>query len=206
MKRIFDLVVSFTAIVLLLPIFLIISILIVTTSRGGAFYLQTRVGRNGKHFRIIKFRTMYKDSDRKGLLTVGKRDPRVTPVGYFLRKTKLDELPQLFNILLGQMSFVGPRPEVPKYVEMYTEEQKKVLSVRPGLTDYASLAYINENEILSRAENPEDFYIQVVMPAKLELNLRYINEQSLLTDLKIIFKTIMRIFSNGSGRAYTDHQ
>lgn len=136
---------------------------------------------------------MYKDSDKKGLLTVGGRDPRITPVGYFLRKYKLDELPQLFNVLLGSMSLVGPRPEVRKYVDLYTDEQKKVLSVQPGITDYASLDYINENELLAKSSEPEQTYIKEVMPAKLLLNMKYINEAGLGTDLKIIFRTIGRI-------------
>jgi lipopolysaccharide/colanic/teichoic acid biosynthesis glycosyltransferase len=136
---------------------------------------------------------MYKDADKKGLLTVGGRDPRITPVGYFLRKYKLDELPQLFNVLFGSMSLVGPRPEVRKYVDMYNEEQKKVLSVKPGITDYASLDYINENEILARSSTPEETYIKEVMPAKLQLNMKYISEAGLVTDFKIILRTIMKI-------------
>jgi lipopolysaccharide/colanic/teichoic acid biosynthesis glycosyltransferase len=139
---------------------------------------------------------MFTDSDKKGLLTVGGRDPRITPVGYFLRKYKLDELPQLFNVLFGSMSLVGPRPEVRKYVDLYNEEQRKVLSVQPGITDYASLDYINENELLAKSQNPEETYIKEVMPAKLQLNLKYINEAGLGTDLKLIFKTIGKIFGN----------
>jgi len=194
MKRIFDFTLSLIAIIILLPLFILIALLIVLTSKGGPFYFQTRIGKGGKPFKIIKFRTMYKDSDKKGLLTVGKKDPRVTHIGHFLRKTKLDEVPQLFNILFGHMSFVGPRPELPKYVNLYNERQRQVLSVRPGLTDYASLEYINENEILAQAENPELYYMEHVMPAKLELNLKYIQDQSFTTDLIIIFKTIARIF------------
>jgi lipopolysaccharide/colanic/teichoic acid biosynthesis glycosyltransferase len=139
---------------------------------------------------------MANNSDKKGLLTVGGRDPRITRVGYFLRKYKLDELPQLFNVLFGSMSLVGPRPEVRKYVDLYNEEQKKVLSVQPGITDYASLDYINENELLAKSLNPEETYIKEVMPAKLQLNLKYINEIGLGTDLKLIFKTIEKIFRN----------
>ncbi len=139
---------------------------------------------------------MFTDSDKKGLLTVGGRDPRITPVGYFLRKYKLDELPQLFNVLFGSMSLVGPRPEVRKYVDMYNDEQKKVLSVQPGITDYASLDYINENDLLAKSQNPEETYIKEVMPAKLQLNLKYIQEAGLATDLKLIFKTIGKIFGN----------
>lgn len=139
---------------------------------------------------------MANNSDKKGLLTVGGRDPRITPVGYFLRKFKLDELPQLFNVLFGSMSLVGPRPEVRKYVDLYNEEQKKVLSVQPGITDYASLDYINENELLAKSSNPEETYIKEVMPAKLQLNLKYINEAGLGTDLKLIIKTIGKIFGS----------
>lgn len=194
MKRIFDVVISFIGIIILLPIFIIISIIILIDSKGGIFYRQTRVGKNNKDFKIFKFRTMYPDSDKKGLLTVGSRDNRITKPGYFLRKYKLDELPQLFNVLIGDMSFVGPRPEVRKYVEMYNDEQKKVLSVLPGITDYASIEYRNENDILAKSQNPEQTYINEIMPAKLELNLKYIREKNMITDLKIIFKTILKIF------------
>ena len=135
-------------------------------------------------------------SDKKGLLTVGARDSRVTRVGYYLRKYKLDELPQLFNVFLGDMSLVGPRPEVRKYVDLYTPEQKMVLTVRPGITDYASIAYADENEILAQAESPEEMYIQVIMPHKLSLNLNYISKQGVITDLKLIFNTLIKIFSS----------
>ncbi|HOK37338.1 MAG: sugar transferase [Bacteroidales bacterium] len=195
MKRIFDIVFSFIGIIILLPIFILISLIILFDSKGGIFYRQTRVGKNNKDFKIFKFRTMYPDSDKKGLLTVGSRDNRITKPGYFLRKYKLDELPQLFNVFIGDMSFVGPRPEVRKYVEMYNDEQKKVLSVRPGITDYASIEYRNENDILAKSKNPEQTYIKEIMPAKLELNLKYIREKSTITDLKIIFKTILKIFN-----------
>ena len=145
---------------------------------------------------MYKFRRMRPGSDAKGLLTVGERDPRVSRAGYFLRKSKLDELPQLFNILKGQMSFIGPRPEVRKYVDLYDEDQLAVLNVRPGLTDYASLAYIAENELLENSPDPEKTYIEEIMPAKLELNLKYIQEQSLLVDTGILFKTIGKIIAN----------
>lgn len=138
---------------------------------------------------------MKKNSDKSGLLTVGEKDSRITNIGYFLRKYKIDELPQLFNVLIGSMSLVGPRPEVRKYVEMYNTEQKKVLSVKPGITDYASIEYVNENEMLSTSHDPQQFYINEVMPAKLKLNLKYIEEQSFFTDLKIIFKTLGKIIS-----------
>jgi lipopolysaccharide/colanic/teichoic acid biosynthesis glycosyltransferase len=193
-KRIFDVFFSVIGIVLLSPFFLIISLLIIFADGFPVFYLQNRVGRGNKDFKLIKFRTMYKDADKKGLLTVGGRDPRVTRVGYYLRKYKLDELPQLFNVLAGSMSLVGPRPEVRKYVELYTTEQKEILKAKPGITDYASLQYFNENELLAGSPSPEETYIKEVMPAKLELNKKYLSEAGLLTDLKIIFRTIRKIF------------
>ena len=151
------------------------------------------MGKNGKDFLLWKFRTMKPDSDKKGLLTVGGRDPRVTGIGYFLRKYKLDELPQLFNVLSGEMSLVGPRPEVRKYVEMYSPEQLKVLEVKPGITDYASIEYSKENELLAKSSDPEKTYIEEIMPAKLKLNMKYIEEKSFWTDLKIIFRTVGKI-------------
>jgi lipopolysaccharide/colanic/teichoic acid biosynthesis glycosyltransferase len=196
LKRLFDIIASFIGIIVLSPVLLLISLAVVLTSGFPVFYLQTRVGKNNIDFKLFKFRSMANNSDKKGLLTVGGRDPRITSVGYFLRKFKLDELPQLFNVLFGTMSLVGPRPEVRKYVDMYNEEQKKVLSVQPGITDYASLDYINENELLAKSQNPEETYIKEVMPAKLQLNLKYINEAGLATDLKLIFKTIGKIFGS----------
>ncbi|MCA0429670.1 MAG: sugar transferase [Bacteroidetes bacterium] len=196
LKRVFDIVCSFIGLVLLLPVFVIIYFLIIFESRGGAFFLQSRVGKNDKDFKLFKFRTMYLNSDKKGLLTVGGRDPRITKVGYSLRKYKLDELPQLLNVFLGSMSLVGPRPEVRKYVDLYNESQKKILLVKPGLTDYASLEYFEENELLAKSKDPEKTYINEVMPAKLKLNEKYILEAGLFTDIKIIFNTIKRIFKN----------
>lgn len=194
-KRLFDIIFSLAGIVLLLPFFLLISLVIALSSRGGVFYVQKRVGKDGKDFSLFKFRTMYTGADSKGLLTVGAKDSRVTRAGYFLRKYKLDELPQLFNVLFGSMSLVGPRPEVRKYVELYNDEQKKVLSVKPGITDYASIEYSNENEILALSSTPEQTYISEIMPRKLDLNLKYIREKGVLTDLKIIFRTITKIAS-----------
>lgn len=191
--RFFDILFSFFGLLLLSPVFIVLSILIVADSRGGVFYRQVRVGRFGKDFRLWKFRTMRSGSDQKGLLTVGAKDLRVTRIGYFLRKTKMDELPQLLNVLAGEMSLVGPRPEVRKYVEMYTPEQKKVLIVRPGITDYASIEYVNENELLAKSSDPEKTYIEEVMPAKLNLNMKYIEENDLKNYFKILFKTIGRI-------------
>lgn len=193
MKRIFDIFFSLIGLLILLIPFIIISIIIVIDSRGGVFYKQTRVGKDGKDFKLFKFRSMRTDADKAGLLTVGGRDNRITKAGYFIRKYKIDELPQLLNVLFGDMSLVGPRPEVRKYVDMYRAEQLKVLTVKPGITDYASIEYSNENEILGKAADPEAVYINEIMPAKLKLNLKYIEEQGLSTDLKIIFKTIGKI-------------
>ena len=195
MKRLFDIVFSLLGLIILLPLFVIISVLIKLSSSGPVFYLQTRVGLNGADFQLYKFRTMVIDADKNGLLTIGGRDPRITSVGYYLRKFKIDELPQLINVLFGTMSFVGPRPEMRKYVELYTDNQKKVLNILPGITDFASLEYFNENDLLSKSEEPEQVYIRDVMPAKLKLNLKYMNETGFLTDLKIILRTIARIFS-----------
>jgi len=195
LKRLFDIVFSITGLIILFPLFLIVSVLILLDSGGGVFYFQTRVGKNNKDFRLIKFRTMYSNSDRKGLLTVGNADTRITKTGKWLRRYKIDEFPQLVNILTGKMSFVGPRPEVRKYVDLYNYGQMKVLSVRQGLTDYASLEYINENEILEQYDNPEKVYIEKIMPEKLALNIKYIKEKSFFTDLKIMGKTIRLIFT-----------
>lgn len=194
LKRIFDIVFSFSVIIILLPVFVIISILIIIDDGFPIFYLQERVGKNFKIFKLIKFRTMYKDADKKGLLTVGSKDNRITRTGYFLRKYKLDELPQFFNVLKGDMSIVGPRPEVKKYVDLYNDTQKQVLSVKPGITDGASLKYIDENDILSPSEHPEQIYIEKIMPEKLTINLQYIQKQNLLYDFKIIMKTFLKMF------------
>lgn len=195
MKRIFDIVFSTIGLLILSPFFLLISMFIVIGSGFPVFYLQKRVGKNGKDFSLFKFRTMRKNADKAGLLTVGGRDPRVTSIGYYLRKYKLDELPQLLNVLFGTMSLVGPRPEVRKYVDLYTEEQKKVLQVKPGITDYASIEYFNENELLAASKDPETTYIKEVMPAKLELNKKYLEDPGLLSDLKIITMTLSRILN-----------
>jgi lipopolysaccharide/colanic/teichoic acid biosynthesis glycosyltransferase len=192
-KRSFDIIFSFLGLVILLPLFIFISIYILIDDSFPIFYLQERIGLNSKPFKLFKFRSMYKDAASKGLLTVGNRDSRITKIGYFIRKYKIDELPQLFNVLIGDMSLVGPRPEVKKYIDLYNEEQKKVLSVKPGISDYASIAYSNENEILAKSNDPEKTYIQEVMPHKLALNLKYIQEQSFWVDLKIIFNTIKKI-------------
>lgn len=194
-KRLFDIIFSIAGLIILFPLFLIIAILILFDSKGGVFFFQTRVGKNKKDFRLMKFRTMFSNSENKGLITVGNSDVRITKTGKWLRKYKIDEFPQLINILKGEMSFVGPRPEVKKYVDLYTYGQMKVLSVKPGLTDYASLEYINENEMLEQYDNPEKVYIEKIMPEKLALNIKYINEKGFLTDLKIMLKTIQQIFT-----------
>lgn len=194
MKRAFDVLVSFIALILLFPFFIVIALLIAFDSKGGVFYRQQRVGKDLKLFSILKFRTMKPNSEHFAL-TVGGRDSRITRIGYYLRKYKLDELPQLLNVLAGNMSIVGPRPEVKKYVDLYNVEQRKVLSVRPGITDLASIQYSNENEILAKYADPEKGYIEEVMPAKLKLNLQYIEKQSFLFDLGLILKTVGKILS-----------
>jgi len=194
LKRLFDIIFSIIILIVLFPLFLIISLWIIIDDGFPVFYLQERIGKDFKPFKLIKFRTMYKDADKKGLLTVSSKDNRITPSGYYLRKFKLDELPQFINVLKGEMSIVGPRPEVKKYVELYNDEQKKVLSVKPGITDEASLKYIDESDVLARSENPEWTYINEVMPEKLKINLQYIKNQNLLYDLKIIFWTAKKMF------------
>ena len=190
MKRLFDITASFFGILILSPLLIFISLWVGLSSKGGVFYKQIRVGKNNKDFKLYKFRSMRVNSDKQGLLTVGSKDSRITKGGYFIRKYKIDELPQLFNVLKGDMSFVGPRPEVRRYVDLYSEEQMKVLSVRPGITDPASIKYRNENDILSSASNPEQYYIQHIMPDKLKINIDYINTRTFIKDSKIIFQTI----------------
>ena len=194
MKRIFDIISSLIVLSIGFPFFLIIGLIITFTSKGGMFYKQVRVGKNNIDFYLLKFRSMAVGSDKKGQLTVGTNDARITKIGAFIRKFKIDEFPQLINVLKGEMSIIGPRPEVRKYVDLYDKEQQKVLTVKPGLSDYASIEYINENEILGKAEDPEKTYIDEVMPAKLKLNLKYIEDQSFGTDIKLIFGTIFMIF------------
>ena len=195
MKRIIDILLSFIVLVLGMPFYLIIGMLIALDTKGRVLYKQSRVGRNNVDFELYKFRTMCVDADQGSLITVGTHDARITRVGAFLRRFKIDEVPQFFNSLKGEMSIVGPRPEVRKYVDMYTPEQMRVLSVRPGLTDYASIRYVNENEILAASSDPERTYIEDIMPDKLNLNLKYIDEQSFWTDVKIILQTIIAIIN-----------
>jgi lipopolysaccharide/colanic/teichoic acid biosynthesis glycosyltransferase len=193
MTRLLDFLFSFLGLILLFPFLFFIGIIIKLTSRGPVFYKQSRVGLNGVDFNVFKFRTMRINSDNFGLITVGDHDPRITTVGFFLRKYKLDELPQLLNVIIGEMSLVGPRPEVRKYVEQYTTEQKKVLSIRPGITDWASINYKDENIILGESSDPEKDYILKIMPDKLNNNFIYINNYGTLEYFKIIFITIWRI-------------
>lgn len=192
LKRTFDLFFSLFGIIFFFPIFLLISILIKLDSKGEIIFKQTRVTKDGKEFKIYKFRTMMKETEGNKQITVGK-DNRITKVGSFLRKTKLDELPQLFNIIKGEMSFVGPRPEVPKYLAYYTDEQKEILKVRAGITDYASIYFSNESEILGQQNDPEKYYIEKIMPHKIKLNKKYINNMGIITDIKIIILTILKI-------------
>lgn len=190
MKRAFDFAASLLGLILLLPLLIVVAIWISLDSRGGIFYKQIRVGKGNKDFKLYKFRSMHVGADKKGLITVGGNDARITPSGLFIRKYKIDELVQLINVLKGDMSLVGPRPEVRKYVDMYNDEQLEVLSVRPGITDPASIKYYNENDILAQQSNPEQYYIGVIMPDKLRINREYIKNCSFTKDIKLIFKTI----------------
>ncbi len=175
--------------------FAIIAIWVKLDSPGSVFYRQVRVGRNNRDFKLYKFRSMRVGSDKKGLITVGGHDPRVTRSGYYIRKYKLDEFPQLINVFLGDMSLVGPRPEVRKYVDMYTTEQMHVLDVRPGITDMASICYRNENELLEKAENPEKYYREVIMQDKLRINLEYVRNHSVIGDFRMILKTLFVVIA-----------
>lgn len=196
MKRAFDIIASGLGLIILSPLFIILAIWIKVDSKGPVFYRQTRVGKDNKDFRLYKFRSMRPDSDKLGLITIGGHDPRVTRSGYYIRKYKLDEFPQLINVFLGEMSLVGPRPEVRKYVDMYTQEQKHVLDVRPGITSLASIRYRNENDILAAADDPDKCYIEKVMPDKLAIDLEYVAKASVLTDISLIFSTIREILTN----------
>lgn len=194
MKRFFDIIISLIVLLVGFPFGLLLALLIAVDSRGPVLYKQNRVGRNNTDFQLLKFRTMCTGADRGSLITVGEDDARITRIGAFLRKYKIDEFPQFINILKGEMSVVGPRPEVRKYVDLYTPEQLRVLSVRPGLTDYASIRYVNENALLAASADPEETYIHEIMPDKLSLNLKYVDERSLWVDCKIMMQTIAAIF------------
>ncbi len=194
MTRFFDILFCSLGLIILSPVFVILAILVKLNSKGPFIYKQKRVGKDGKEFFLLKVRTMHVNSDKKGLLlTVGHRDPRITKLGRTLRKYKLDELPQLWNVLIGEMSIVGPRPEVKKYVDLYTPEQRRILSVRPGVTDLASVEYRNENTLLEKQANPEKFYIEHIMPKKIELNHVFIEDPTIGNYFRIIFKTIYSI-------------
>lgn len=193
MKRLFDIIASGLGLIILCPLFLIVAIWIKLDSPGPVFYRQVRVGRNNKDFRIFKFRSMKVGSDKGSLVTIGGRDSRVTRSGYFIRKYKLDELPQLINVFIGDMSLVGPRPEVRHYVNYWTSEQMRVLDVRPGITDPASIKFRNENELMEKAEDPEKYYLEVIMQEKIKLYLDYVQNRSFLKDILLIFKTFYTI-------------
>ncbi len=193
MKRAFDIILSSLGLIILLPLGLLIAVLIKLESDGPVFFSQMRMGKNLQPFAMYKFRTMHTNAEKGGLLTVGKKDRRITKVGYWLRNYKLDELPQLWNVLKGDMSLVGPRPEVAKYVAYYNDEQKRVFSIRPGITDWASIAFRHENELIEKASDPEDYYIKEILPAKLALNLAYLDNRSFFTDLQIIMQTVLPI-------------
>ena len=190
MKRLFDIVASTLGLIVLSPLFLVLAVWIKVDSKGPVFFRQTRVGWHNKDFRIFKFRSMRVGSDRGSLVTIGGRDPRITKSGYYIRKYKLDEFPQLINVLIGDMSLVGPRPEVRHYVDYWTPEQMRVLDVRPGITDPASIKFRNENELMAQADDPEQYYINVIMQEKLRLYLEYVDNQSFLYDLRLIFATL----------------
>lgn len=193
MIRFFDILFSIIGLVLLSPLFTVLYFLIRIESPGGGFYSQERIGKNGKPFKLFKFRSMRIGSDKKGLITIGEKDNRITKTGFILRKYKLDELPQLWNVFIGDMSLVGPRPEVKKYTDLYTEEQKQVLQVRPGITDWASIKYVDENKILGESKDPDDAYVNLIMPNKIKLNMVYIQHQTLGEYFKIIFTTFKEI-------------
>jgi lipopolysaccharide/colanic/teichoic acid biosynthesis glycosyltransferase len=195
MKRALDIVLALIILVLFLPFGLLISLLILVESEGGVFYKQERIGLNGKSFSLLKFRSMRPNADQLGQLTVSERDPRVTNIGHFIRRYKLDEFPQFINVLIGEMSIIGPRPEVKKYVDLYTIEQRTILNVKPGITDYASIEYFDESRLLGESENPEQTYIQEIMPAKLILNKKYLDNPTVFHDLKIMWLTFKKIIS-----------
>ena len=196
MIRFFDILLSSIGLILLSPLLLLVYVLVRTESKGPGFYSQKRIGKDGVPFRLYKFRSMRRGSDKGHLITVGGRDSRITKVGYYIRKYKIDELPQLWNVLIGDMSLVGPRPEVERYVRLYTPEQRIVLSVKPGITDYASIAFSNENELLGQAKDPEEMYINEIMPKKIEYNLNFINNRTLVEYFKIIFMTLCKIIKH----------
>lgn len=193
MTRLFDILFALLGVIILLPLFIIIYIFVVAESKGGGFYVQNRVGKDGIDFKLLKFRSMRVGSDKQGLITVGAQDPRMTKTGVFIRRFKLDELPQLFNVLIGEMSLVGPRPELRAFIDLYTPQQRKVLSIRPGITDYASIQYADENDILGSAIDPEKVYIKEIMPEKIRLNMKYVQNPNVKEYFHIIFLTFWRL-------------
>jgi lipopolysaccharide/colanic/teichoic acid biosynthesis glycosyltransferase len=196
MIRILDLAISFVFLALFFPILLAISILVRLSSSGGVFYKQVRIGKDGVPFKLYKFRSMRIGSDKLGLLTIGNNDNRITKIGTFLRSTKIDEIPQFFNVLMGNMSIVGPRPEVEKYTSLYTPAQREVLSVLPGITDFASIHFRNENELLANQSDPENYYIQEVIPVKIDLSMRYVRKRNIFNYIKILYLTFIKVLRN----------
>lgn len=190
MVRFFDILLSLIGLIILSPVIIIVSLIILFTSGFPVFFVQTRVGKNNKDFRIIKFRTMEIGAEKKGGITIGSNDNRITPIGDYLRRLKIDEFPQLFNVLIGEMSFVGPRPELRKYVDLYKSEDMDVLSVRPGITDWASIHFIKINNLMGKSDNPEEYYLNFILPKKRDYNRIFINNYNLFEYFKIIFATI----------------
>lgn len=194
-KRLFDIFFSLIGLIILSPVFIVIALIVAVTSPGGVFFRGIRVGQHGKPFKIFKFRSMIKDAEGRGKWNVGDNDDRITSIGHFLRNTKFDELPQLINVLIGDMSFVGPRPELQYYVDMYTENEKKILDMKPGITDWASITNFDQFEIFTKAKDPDEAYLRYIRPLKLKLQLYYRNNNSLSSDIKIILWTIYKIIS-----------
>lgn len=194
-KRFFDVILSILGLVILFPPHLVISILIKLDSQGPVLFVQDRVGLHNSDFKIYKYRTMFSDSDKLSNLTIGEGDSRVTKIGYYLRKYKIDEFPQLINVLIGNMSLVGPRPEIRKYVNYYSKEDMEILNIKPGITCNASLKYVNETEILEQSKNPEKFYIEEILPDKIKINKVYMNNSNIFVDFKILFKTFYQLLS-----------
>lgn len=199
LKRLFDIIVSLIGLIVLSPLFIVLAIIIAVTSPGGVFFRGVRVGQHGKPFKIFKFRSMIKDAEGKGKWNVGDKDDRITPIGHFLRNTKIDELPQLINVLIGDMSFVGPRPELQYYVDMYTEEEKKILDSKPGITDWASITNFDQFEVFTKATDPDEAYLKYIRPLKLKLQLFYRDNNSFLSDIKIVFWTVYKVISRTQG-------
>jgi len=193
LKRIFDIFLSLIILIIFLPIGSFIALWILLESKGGIFYFQERIGQFGVPFQLWKFRTMKINSDKLGKLTVGMKDPRITKSGYILRKYKLDEFPQFMNVLIGNMSIVGPRPEVKEYVDLYSNSQRQILKVKPGITDIASLEYFKENELLGKSEDPHKTYVEEIMPAKIELNKKYLENPTIFNDVRIMIRTFKKV-------------